>query len=148
MAARHLSDHVLDQVREEYPLVARRVEELRDQSQRLHALTERVDEELEEAMRMLRSIEEMLGIAPQLSIEAFSGELRGRRLREIAIQILRQRRDPGEIVHYREWYALVTGAGVRVAGKDPLATFLTQLSQAPEVESVRPRSGLYRLAAA
>src|SRR5438105_5134277 len=114
MAVRPLSDHVLDQVRQEHPLVAQRVEELRDQSQRLHALTERVDEELEEAMRMLRSIEEMLGIAPQLSIEAFSGELRGRRLREIAIQILRQRRDPGEVVHYREWYALVTGAGVRV----------------------------------
>jgi hypothetical protein len=148
MAATHLSDHVLDQVRQEYPLVARRVEELRDQSQRLHTLTERVDEELEGAMRMLRSIEELLGIAPQLSIEAFSGDLRGRRLREIAVQTLRQRRGPGEVVHYREWYELVTGSGVRVAGKDPLATFLTQVSQAPEVESVKPRSGLYRLAAA
>lgn len=97
---------------------------------------------------MLRTIQEMLGLAPQLSLDAYSGDLRGRRLREVAVQILRQRRAPGEVVHYREWYALLTDAGVRVAGKDPLATFLTQVSQAPEVKSVRPRSGLYRLAAA
>lgn len=148
MAAKHLSDHVLEQVRREHPLVLQRVEDLREQSQRLHELTERVDEELEEATRMLRSVEEMLGLAPQLSIDAYTGELRGRRLREIAVQVLRHRRDPGEVVHYREWYALLTDTGVRVAGKDPLATFLTQVSRAPEVESVRPRSGLYRLSAA
>jgi hypothetical protein len=146
VATKHLSEHVLEQVRLEHPVVAARVADLREQSQRLHLLTERVDDELEEAMRMLRSIEEMLGLAPQLSLDAFHGELRGRRLRDIAVQILRQRRAPGDEVHYREWYDLVTGAGVRVAGKDPLATFLTQVSQAPGVESVRPRSGLYRLA--
>jgi hypothetical protein len=148
VAVKHLSDHVLDQVRREHPLILQRVEDLRDQSQRLHLLTERVDEELEEATRMLRSVEEMLGIAPQLSIYAHSGELRGRRLREIAVQILRHRRGAGAEVHYREWYEMVTGAGVRVAGKDPLATFLTQISQAPEIVSVKPRSGLYRLVGA
>jgi hypothetical protein len=147
VSAKHLSDHVLEHVRREHPLVLQRVQALREQSQRLHELTERADGELEEATRMLRSVEEMLGLAPQLSIDAYSGELRGRRLREIAVQILRQRRAPGEIVHYRDWYELVTGAGVRVAGKDPLATFLTQVSQAAEVKSERPRSGLYRLVA-
>lgn len=146
-SAAHLSDQVTKQVRREHPLVAKRVANLREQSLRLHALTDQVDAELEEATRMLRGIEEMLGLAPQLSLDAYSGHLRGRRLREIAVQILRQRRRPGEEIHYREWYELVTGAGVRVAGKDPLATFLTQISQASEVESVRPRSGLYRLAA-
>jgi hypothetical protein len=142
-----LSEHVLEQVRREHPLVAKRVEDLREQSQRLHALTERVDEELDEALRMLRSVEEMLGLAPQLSLDAYHGELRGRRLREIAVQILRQRRGCEAVIHYREWYDLVTAAGIRVAGKDPLATFLTQVSQAPEVRSERPRSGLYRLVA-
>jgi hypothetical protein len=145
VAVKHLSDHVLDQVHQEHPLVVLRVESLHEQSQRLHALTQRVDEELEDAKQMLRGIEEMLGIAPQLSIHAYSSELRGRRLREIAVEILRQQRAPGEVVHYREWYELVTHAGIRVGGKDPLATFLTQVSQAPEVESVKPRSGLYRL---
>ncbi|MEJ7567760.1 MAG: hypothetical protein WKF41_05790 [Gaiellaceae bacterium] len=128
-------------------MIARRVAGLGEQSQRLHSLTERVDQELEDALRMLRGIEEMLGLAPQLSIDAFSGELRGRRLREIAVELLRQRRVPGDVVHYREWFDLLVAAGVRIAGKDPLATFLTQISQAPEVKSVRPRSGLYRLAA-
>ena len=146
MAVKHLSKHMLLQVRHEHPLIAARVAELREQSQRLHALTERIDQELQEAIRMLRGIEEMLGLAPQLSLDAFSGELRGRRLRQIAVEILRQRREPGEIVHYREWYDLVLAAGIRIAGKDPLATFLTQISQAPEVTSVRPRSGLYQLA--
>lgn len=146
MAVEQLSEHILEQVRREHPVIAARVAELREQSQRLHALTERADEEFSEAARMLRGIEEMLGLAPQLSLDAFSGDLRGRRLREIAVEVLRQRRKPGEIVHYREWYELVVAAGIRVAGRDPLATFLTQISQAPEVRSVRPRSGLYRLA--
>ena len=39
---------------------------------------------------------------------------------------------------------LLTAAGFRVAGRDPIATFLTQVGRANEVESVRPRSGLYR----
>lgn len=146
MAVEQLSEHILEQVRREHPVIAGRVSELREQSHRLHALTDRADQELEEALRMLRGIEEMLGLAPQLSPDAFSGDLRGRRLREIAVEVLRQRREPGEIVHYREWYELVVAAGIRVGGRDPLATFLTQVSQAPEVRSVKPRSGLYRLA--
>jgi hypothetical protein len=146
MAVGHLSEEVLAQVHREHPVIRERVAELRAQSQRLHALTDRVDMELADASRMLRGIEEMLGLAPQLSLDAFGKELRGRRLREIAVEVLRKRRPAGEIVHYREWYDLVLAAGIRVAGKDPLATFLTQISQAPEVRSVRPRSGLYRLA--
>ena len=145
MVVRHLSEQVLEQVRREHPVILDRVAELRAQSQRLHTLTERADMELAEATLMLRGIEEMLGLAPQLSLDAFGKELRGRRLREIAVELLRKRRQPGEIVHYREWYDLVLAAGIRVAGKDPLATFLTQVSQAPEVRSVRHRSGLYQL---
>ena len=147
MATVHISEHVLAQMRREHPVVVQRVADLREQSQRLHSLVERVDAELNDAARMLRSIEEMLSLSPQLSLDAYSGELRGRRLREIAVVVLRQQRGPGTEIHYRDWYELVTAAGVRVAGRDPLATFLTQVNQAPEISSVRPRSGLYRLAA-
>ena len=94
MTVQHLSEHTLEQVRREHPVIVQRVLELREQAQRMHALSDRVDEELEEATRTLRGVEEMLGAAPQLSIDAFSGELRGRRLREIALEILRQRRSP------------------------------------------------------
>lgn len=104
-----------------------------------------LDAEVEEAARLLRRMDEMLGLAPQLSPDAVIGELRGRKLQQLAVEILRRKRGPAATVHYREWYELLVKAGVRVAGRDPLASFLTQIARAPDVESVRPRSGLYRL---
>jgi hypothetical protein len=144
MSVATLSDHVQQVVMGERALVASRLDGLREQSRRLHELVERVDADVEETRRLLRRMDEMLGIAPQLSLEA-QGELRGQKLQEIAVQLLREREDAGAIVHYRDWYQLVLDAGVRVAGRDPLASFLTQVARADAVESVRPRSGLYRL---
>jgi hypothetical protein len=92
-------------------------------------------------------MDEILGIAPQLSLDAH-GELRGQKLQEIAVEILRQKKGAGVAVHYREWFAMLLEAGMEIAGRDPLSTFLTQVARAPEVESVKPRSGLYRLRAA
>ncbi len=148
MAVVHLSEHVQQVVEEEREVVAARLEALRAQSTRLHELVARIDADVEEAARMLRGMDEMLGRSPQLSLEALHGELRGKRLREIAVELLREERGDGAVVHYREWYDLLLEAGVRVAGRDPLATFLTQIARAPDVVSVRPRSGLYRLCAA
>jgi hypothetical protein len=147
MAVAHLSEHVRDAVERERTVVADRLSALRDQAERLHAVVQDVDRDVEETARLLRQIDEMLGLAPQLSLEALHGELRGQRLREIAIDLLRKKRDVGDVVHYRDWYALLLDEGLRVAGKDPLATFLTQIARSPGVESVRPRSGLYRLRA-
>jgi hypothetical protein len=144
----HLSDHVREAVEREREVVAERLADLRTQADRLHAVVGDVDRDVEETARLLRQMDEILGLAPQLSLEALHGELRGQRLREIAVDLLRQKRGMGAVVHYREWYELVLAAGLRVAGKDPLATFLTQIARAPGVESVRPRSGLYRLRSA
>lgn len=129
-------------------VVADRLEALRAQAERLHAVVAEVDRDVEETARLLRQIDEMLGLAPQLSLDTLHGELRGQRLQEIAVELLRQKKGTGSVVHYREWYSLLLEAGLRVAGKDPLATFLTQIARAPDVESIRPRSGLYRLRAA
>jgi hypothetical protein len=148
MAVVSLPDHVQRAVAEEREIVVVRLEALREQSRRLHELVDQVDRDVEETARMLRGMDEMLGLAPQLSLDALHGELRGKRLREIAVELLRQKRGVGAVVHYREWYELLLEAGVRVAGRDPLATFLTQIARAPGIESVRPRSGLYRLGAA
>lgn len=148
MAVVHLSDHVRDAVEREREVVVQRLAALRSQAERLHAVVAEVDRDVEETARLLRQIDEMLGLAPQLSLEALHGDLRGQRLREIAVEVLRNKKGPGSIVHYREWYELLLETGLRVAGKDPLATFLTQIARAPGVESVRPRSGLYRLRAA
>ena len=147
MAVVEISEHLKETMHSERELVAARYEELRQQSQRLHALAEKVDAEFAETARLLRGMEEMLGLAPQLCLENSDEDLRGKRLRGIAVELLRQRREPGEVIHYREWFELLTAAGFRVAGRDPLATFLTQLARAEGVESVRPRSGLYRLVA-
>lgn len=127
--------------------MAARLEALQDQSARLHEILEKLDEEVEANARMLRQMDEMLGRSPQLSLEWMHGELRGHRLQEIAVQLLREKKGVGAVVHYRDWYQLVLEAGAHVAGKDPVATFLTQIARAPGVESVRPRSGLYRLRA-
>jgi hypothetical protein len=148
MAPVELAEHVRKTVEQERVVVAQRLDDLRRQAERLHALVDQVDADVEHAARMLRRMDEMLGLAPQLSIDSLDGEIRGQHLREIAVALLRQKRQVGDEVHYRDWYALLLDAGVRVAGKDPLATFLTQIARAPEVVSVRPRSGLYRLIAA
>jgi hypothetical protein len=147
VAVAEISEHLKETMRSERELVAARCDELREQAQRLHALAENVDAEFVETVRLLRGMDEMLGLAPQLCLDAGDEELRGRRLREIAVEVLRQRRQPGDVIHYREWFELLTRAGFRVAGRDPLATFLTQLARADGIESVRPRSGLYRLVA-
>lgn len=144
MAVAHLSDHVHDAVAQERDVVASRLEALRGQSRRLHQLADQVDADVAETARLLRQIDEMLGVAPQLSLDA-SGELRGQKLQEIAIELLRQKKGTGVEVHYRDWFTLLLDTGIRVAGRDPLGSFLTQVSRSPAVESVRPRSGLYRL---
>lgn len=143
-----LSEHVRETVEQEREVVAARLAALQDQSRRLHQLVAGIDADVNETARLLRSIDEMLGLAPQLSIDSMHGELRGRKLQEIAVDLLRQKREPGTVIHYKEWFELLGEAGLSVAGKDPLASFLTQIGRAPAVESVRPRSGLYRLTAA
>jgi hypothetical protein len=148
VAAVDLSERVRRSVEAERDVVAARLSELRAQSERLHVLVEHVDTDVEHTAWLLQQIDESLGIAPQLSFSSLDGELRGQQLQEVAVALLRQKKAVGEPVHYKEWYGLLVGAGARVAGKDPLATFLTQVARAPGVESVRPRSGLYRLVAA
>lgn len=114
----------------------------------MRELADAVEADLAASMRLLHQLNEMLGDAPQLSITHSDETLRGQRLRDVAIQVLKRHRGEVAAVHYREWFELVVRDGHRVAGKDPVATFLTQVSRAPEVESVGRRSGLYRLRAA
>ena len=128
--------------------VALRAADLHRQSRAIHAVVEQVNHDLASAERLLRRMDEVLGTAPQLAIEELDGELRGQRLREVAVEVLRQRRGVGVVIHYTEWFDLLVREGVRIGGKDPAATFLTQITKAPQIESVRPRSGLYRLRAA
>jgi hypothetical protein len=93
--------------------------------------------------RLLREIDELSDRRPQLRIERLDKQLKGRRIQEVAIELLR--RQPGEVVHYREWFGMLTAEGFEIAGRDPLNTFLTSVGRADGVVRVGRRSGLYRL---
>ena len=129
-------------------MVVERVEGLRAQAERLRGVADAAEGDLAAGLRLVGQLDEILGLAPQMSMSEVDGALRGQRLRQVAIQVLKRQRGEGATVHYREWYELLVANGHRVAGKDPVATFLTQLSRAAEVESVGRRTGMYRLVAA
>jgi hypothetical protein len=51
----------------------------------------------------------------------------------------------GAAIHYRDWFELVQEDGVEIVGKDPLATFLTQITRSPVVVRVDEEQGVYAL---
>lgn len=110
------------------------------------AIVEQLEEQFATDQRLLREIEELTDRRPQMRLERLDRELRGRRLREVAVEVLR-RRGNGDVVHYREWFGLLRAEGWEISGRDPLNTFLTELGRTDGVERVGQRTGLYRLAA-
>jgi septal ring factor EnvC (AmiA/AmiB activator) len=75
-------------------------------------------------------------LAPPREVEARTPvqaprALRGPAIREAAVAVLVS---AGlEALHYRDWFDLLAEQGHEVAGKDPLAVFLTQLNRSPAV---------------
>jgi hypothetical protein len=104
--------------------------------------------EAERFARTIRELGELLGIEDQLSITELHDELRGERLREVAAKVLWQHFREGDVVHYKQWFDLVITEGHRIGGKNPAATFLTQVARVSTVERMGRRSGLYKLKAA
>jgi hypothetical protein len=102
-------------------------------------------EQAEALVASIRAIEEVAGLAPQMALCELSEELRGERLREVALEVLRRLSSSGDPIHYRIWFQELIDSGYRVLGRDPLATFLTQVSRIERVEKIGRRSGLYRL---
>lgn len=131
----------------EFELLAQRVAQQREQADRLRALADQVDERTVRDEHLLEEMAAALGLSAQLRIDDLSPRLRGRRLQEVAIEVLRSRHGFDQDIHYREWYELVTAEGHKVGGKDPLATFLAQIHRAPGIEPIGKRSGRYRLVA-
>jgi hypothetical protein len=109
------------------------------------SLVEHLELELAANERILREIEELTDRRPQLRLERLDRTLRGRRLREVAVEVLRRRRRTDDAIHYREWFSLVRADGWEVTGRDPLNSFLTEVGRAEGVEPVGHRSGLYRV---
>lgn len=135
-------------VQAEYRQMHVRLEGGRQRASRLRELAEQAADQVAADERMLRSLAEVLGISRQSTVDELGGALRGQRLREVAVEILLRHHAPGAEVHYREWYDLLAAEGIAVAGRDPVATFLSQIIRADQVEAVGGRSGRYRLLAA
>jgi ABC-type phosphate transport system auxiliary subunit len=69
--------------------------------------------------------------------------LRGPAIRETAVRLLADSPQT-EALHYRKWFDLLKDAGYEVAGKDPLAVFLTQVSRSPAVRKTT-QAGIYEI---
>jgi hypothetical protein len=68
--------------------------------------------------------------------------LHGLAVRETAVRVLISNPGRIEALHYRDWYELVRQAGYAVAGSNPLAVFLTQITRSPVVRK-STQSGVY-----
>ncbi|MDO8185974.1 hypothetical protein Q5424_05800 [Conexibacter sp. JD483] len=137
-----------ESLRQEYDQMLLRLERGRERATRLRVLAELAADQVESDERLLRSLAEALGISPQATIDHLDGALRGQRLREIAVDVFAKHHRPGDAIHYRDWFELLLQENFTVAGRDPLATFLAQISRSEAVEAVGRRTGRYRLLAA
>jgi septal ring factor EnvC (AmiA/AmiB activator) len=110
-----------------------------------------MDEQAEEYARRKRLLEELAYVehaAPTPTTGApaqrpAKGAIKGRKLRRVAGHLLWSEQRDVEI-HYREWFERVIAAGYAVGGKDPLASFLTNIRDSPAVRRGSAQ-GRYRL---
>ncbi|HXP99766.1 MAG TPA: hypothetical protein VN845_06845 [Solirubrobacteraceae bacterium] len=125
--------------------LAAQVESQRAQVDRLQGIIDALQERLAHDEHLLDELDGVLGTAAQLQIDSLDARLHGRRLEEVAIQVLREDLGDHVEVHYRDWFELIRARGHRVRGKEPLGTFLAQINRSSAVERVGRRSGRYRL---
>lgn len=121
------------------------IEAQRGQLERFQEIVETLTERLEHDDHLLGELDGLLGTAAQLRLETLDPRLHGRRLEEVAIEVLREDLGAGVEVHYREWFELLRARGHRVKGKAPLDTFLAQINRSSSIERVGRRTGRYRL---
>lgn len=140
-----VSSEFLQAAQLERDLLATRLAEVRERVEHFETLAALAREEAKALADSIHAIEEVAGLAPQLTMCEINEELRGERLREVALEMLPRLSASGDPVHYRMWFDALVQSGYRILGRDPLATFLTQITRIEKVESVGRRSGLYRL---
>jgi hypothetical protein len=86
----------------------------------------------------------VVSVAPARALAPVATPLRGPDIRAAAVRVLLEHPERPDALHYREWFAALKDAGYAVAGKEPLAVFLTQLSRSPVVRK-GTQSGVYEL---
>jgi len=140
--------------------LARHRRELLAARESLRVELQRIEGSLDEVVERETLLDRLVGVLPATPPEAGGPApraaaaddddqraprvLRGPEIRRAAVRLLLAQPERPEALHYRDWFALLRPAGLAVAGKDPLATFLTQLSRSPAVrKSTQP--GVYEL---
>jgi hypothetical protein len=140
-----VSREFLQAARLERDVLALRLAEAQERVEHFETLVAEARDVAKSLADSIHAIEEVAGLAPQLAICEISEELRGERIREVALQVLQTLSASGDAVHYRIWFDALVESGYRILGRDPLASFLTQITRIEKVERVGRRSGLYRL---
>ena len=102
-------------------------------------MLEHLERQLAHEEHLLHEIEELADRRPQLRLERLDRQLRGRRLQEVAVEVLRRRIGHDQAVHYREWFSLLRAEGYEIPGRDPVNSFLTGIGRASNVERVGSR---------
>lgn len=125
-----------------------RVAYLEQRTQVHRQLVQELEVQLATEQRLLREVEELQDQRPQLRLERLDRQLKGRRLQEVAVEVLRRRAGDDAMIHYRQWFSMLQAEGFEIGGRDPMNTFLTNLNRAEQVERVGDRSGLYQLSPA
>jgi len=126
-------------------------EKLLETRQRVRAQLAEVEAALGEIDERAVLLERLAGPSPQQTSPARlhreaqpAPVLRGPAIRHAAVRTLLDHPARPQALHYREWYDAVRAAGYEIAGKDPLAVFLTQLSRSPVVRK-GTQNGVYEL---
>jgi hypothetical protein len=138
-----ISEELEQELTRQADILMARLSEGRERLTALDDLSAALREQLEKDELMLRRLDGILGSSTEPPLDSLDARLRGAELRDVAVRILMQRCSD-EPVHYREWFVWVREAGYQVSGKDPLASFLAQITRSPDVERVGgARSGRY-----
>jgi hypothetical protein len=142
VAAPQPSARLIRAVAAEREQLRRQREKLATEAGELRAALARIESGLVEIDERWGLLDRLAPPEPQAPPAANGATLRGPAIREVAVRTLV---DHGrDAAHYREWFELVTAGGHAIAGKDPLAVFLTQLSRSPAVRK-GGRAGVYEL---
>lgn len=137
--------------RSELARIERAVNKIEQRRAALLGQLAELDDEAEVYARRKRLLEELAyveDVVPTSGTVARArppakGAIKGRELRRIAGRLLWSTQRDREI-HYREWFERVIAAGYAVGGKDPVASFLTNMRDSPAVRRGSTQ-GLYRL---
>lgn len=143
--SRHDQGSIEEPLRAKYRALATSIAGHREQAERLQELANQARARAAHEEHALLEFARAFGMDPQMGLEQLDERLRGRRLTEIAIQVLAEHQRADEPVHYKQWFEMLRQAGFAVGGRNPLATFLATVSRSPHVRAVGSRSGLYVL---